>query len=85
MNQGENFSNLKYFCQMIFDKCSIKIFTHFILIAPENYVLKMFFYIFAIDLLRKLIIKLTITQNTEFGIKLSCEFEIIITFEWNML
>ena len=52
-----------------------------ILIAQESYVLETFFYIFAIDLLRKSIIQLAITQNIELGTKLSCEFEIIVTFE----
>ena len=70
---------------MIFGKCSIKMHTQFILIAQENYVLGTFFYIFAIDLLRKSILQLVITQYMEFGIRLSCELEIIITFEWNML
>ena len=81
MNQGENFSNLQYFCQMIFGKYSIKMLPQFIQIAQEVYVLEAFFYIFAFDLLRKSIIQLAITQNIEFGTKLSCEFEIIITFE----
>ena len=43
MDQGENFSNLQYFCQMIFGKCSIKMFPQFILIAQANYVLETFF------------------------------------------
>ena len=81
MNQGENFSNLQFFCQMIFGKYSIKMFPQFILIAQEIYVLETFFYTFAIDLLRKSIIQLAITQNIDFGTKLSCEFEIVITFE----
>ena len=85
MDQGENFSNLQYFCQMIFGKYSIKMLPQFILIAQENYVLEIFFYVFAIDLLRKSIIQLAITQNIKFGTKLSCEFEITLTFEWNML
>ena len=44
-----------------------------------------FFYISAIDLLGKSIIQLAITQNVEFGIRLSSEIEIIITFERNMV
>ena len=51
MNQGENFLNLQYFCQVIFGKCFIKMLTQFILIAQENFVLETFFYIFAIDLM----------------------------------
>ena len=66
---------------MIFEKYSIKLLPQFILIAQESYVLETFFHIFAIDLLRKSTIQLAITQNIEFGTKLSCEFEIIITFE----
>ena len=85
MKQGHNFSNLQYFCQIIFGECSIKIPSQFILIAQENHVLKTFFYIFTIDLLRKSIIQLAITHYTEFGITLSCELEIIITFECNMI
>ena len=81
MKQGHNFSNLQYFCQMIFGKCLIKMPTKFILIAQANYVLKTFFFIFAIDLLRKSIFQLTITQYIEFGVRLSCELKIIITFE----
>ena len=79
MDQGENFSNLQYFCQMIFGKYSIKMLPKFILIGQENYVFETFLYIYSIDLLRKSIIVLAITQNIEFGFKLSCEFEIIIT------
>ena len=78
---GENFSTLQYFCQMIFGRCSIKMHSQFILIAQENYVLGTLFYSFAIDLLEKSILQLPVTQYTEFGIRLSCEFEIIITFE----
>ena len=81
MDQDENFSNLQYFCQMVFGKYSIKILPQFILSAQQSYVLETFFYIFAIDLLRKSIIQLAIIQNIEFGVKLSSEFEIIITFE----
>ena len=47
------FSNMKFFCQMIFDKCSIKMPTQFILIAHENYVFGTFFCIFAIDMFKK--------------------------------
>ena len=61
--------------------------THIILTAQGNYALETF-YISAIDMLRKSIIyssiQLAITQNVEFGITVCCEFEIIITFEWNM-
>ena len=85
MDQGENFSHSKYFCQMIFGKYCIKMLPQFILIAQENYVLGTFFNIFVIDLWRKSIIQLAIIQNIEFGTKLSCVFEIVITFEWNML
>ena len=57
-----------------------------ILIAQQSYVFfGTFFYIFAIDLLKKSILQLAKTQCIEFGIRLSCEFEIIITFELNML
>ena len=66
---------------MIFGKCSIKVHTQFIIIEQENYVLGTFCNIFAIDLLRKSILQLVITQHMEFGIKLSCELEIVITFE----
>ena len=62
MKQGHNFSDLQYFSKMIFGKCSIKTATQFIPILQENYVLKTFFYIFAIDLLRKSILQLAITQ-----------------------
>ena len=68
VKQCENFSNLQYFCQLIFSKCFIKILTPFILIVQENNVLETFFYLFAIDLLRKAIIQLAITQYIEFGI-----------------
>ena len=55
MKQGDNFSKLQYFCQMICDKCSIKMFTQFIpIIAQEIYVLGTFFYIFAFDLFKKI-------------------------------
>ena len=80
MKQGDNFSNLLYFFQMIFGNYSIEILTQFTLIAQENNALEIFFYIFAIDLLRKSILNLAITQYLEFGIRLSCEFQIIITF-----
>ena len=80
MDQGENFSNSKYFCQMIFGKYCIKMLPQFILITQENYVLGTFFNIFVIDLWRKSIIQLAIIQNIEFGTKLSCVFEIVITF-----
>ena len=70
---------------MTFDKWCIKMPAQFILITQENYVLKAFFYIFAIDLLRKSIPQLAITQYIEFVIRLSCKLEIIITFERNML
>ena len=56
MKHGENFSNLQYFCQMIFGKCSFKMHTKFILLAQENYVLGTFFYIFVVDLLQKSIL-----------------------------
>ena len=46
MKHGDKFSNLQYFCQMIFSKCSIKMPTQFILFAQENYVLGTFFYTF---------------------------------------
>ena len=39
--------------------------SQFILIAQENYVLETFYFVFAIDLLKKLIIQLAITQNIE--------------------
>ena len=81
MKQGENFSKLQYFCQMIFGECSFKMHTKFILIAQENSVLGRFFYIFAIDLFKISILQLAITQYIEFSIRLSCEIEIIITFE----
>ena len=50
-----------------FQICNI---SEFILIAQENYVLDTFFYIFAIDLLKKSILQLTVTQYIKFGIKL---------------
>ena len=81
IKHGENCSNLLYFCQMVFGKCSIKMYIQLSLIAQENYVLGTFFYIFVIDVSRKSILQLAVTQSTEFGIRLSCEFEIIITFE----
>ena len=59
--------------------------TQFILTTQGKYVLETFFYISAIDLSRKSIIQVTITQNVEFGIQLCSEVEIIITFEWNMV
>ena len=65
------FSKLQYFCQMIFGECSFKMHTQFILIAQENSVLRTFFYIFAIDLFKKSIIQLVLTQYIEFGIRLS--------------
>ena len=65
---------------MIFGKC-FKMHIQFILIAQEYYVLGTFFYIFAIDLFKKSILQLVVTQYIEFGIRLPCEFEIIITFE----
>ena len=74
------FSNLQYFCQMIFGKCSIKMHTQFILIAQEKCVLGTFFFIFA-TVEKKRIIQLAITQYIEFGIGLSCKFVIIITFD----
>ena len=81
MYQGENLSNLQYFCQMIFGICSIKMFTQFILTTQEKYVLETFFYISAIDLLGKSIIQLAITQNVEFGIRLCSAIKVILTFE----
>ena len=68
INQGGNFLNLQYFCQ-------------FIQIAQENKVLETLFYIFAIDFPRKSIIQPAITENIEFGIRLSFEIQIIITFK----
>ena len=62
MDQGENLSNLRYLCQMIYVKYSIKMLHQFILIAQESYVLKTFFYIFVIDLLRKSIIQLSLLK-----------------------
>ena len=59
--------------------------TQFILTTQGKYVLETFFYISAIDLSRKSIIQVTITENVEFGIQLCSEVEIIITFEWNMV
>ena len=81
--QGENLSNLQYFCQMIFSICSIKMLTQFIPTTEGKYVLETFFYISAIDLLGKSIIQLAITQTVEFGIRLCSEIEIIVTFEQN--
>ena len=81
MKQDENFPNLQYFCQTIFGKYSFKMSTQFMLIAQENYVLGTFFYIFPIDLLKKSIRQLAITQYIEISIRLICEFEIIITFK----
>ena len=81
MKQGDNFSNLQYFCQMIFGTCSIKMHTESNLIAQENFVLETFFYIFVIDLLRKSILQLAVTRYIEFDIRISFEFQIIITFE----
>ena len=40
-----------------------------------------YFNIFATDLLKKSILQLAITQYIEFGVRLSYEFGIIITFE----
>ena len=62
MKQGDDFSNSQYFFQMICGKCPLKIFTQFIPIAQENYVLEIFFYYIAIDLLRKSILQLAVTQ-----------------------
>ena len=83
--QGENLSNLQYFCQMIIGICSIKLLTQFILTTEGKNVLETFFYICTIDLLGKSIIQLAIPQNKLFGIWLYSEIEIIITFEWNMV
>ena len=44
-----DFSDLRHFSQMIFGECSIKRATQIIVITQENYVLKTFFYILAID------------------------------------
>ena len=81
MKHGEFFSNLQYFCQMIFGNCSLKKNIQFVLITQENYVLGTFFYIFVFDLLKKSILQLAVTIYMEFGMTLSCQFEIIITFE----
>ena len=70
---------------MVFGKCSIKILTQFILTTQENDVLRTFFCNVAIDLFKKSILQLAITQYLEFGINLRCEFEIIVIFEWNMV
>ena len=85
MYQGANLSNLQYFCQMIFGIYSIKMLTQFIQTTQGKYVLETFFYVSAIDLSRKSIIQLTITQAVEFGIQLCSEIEIIITFERNVV
>ena len=85
MYQGENLSNLQYFCQMIFGICFITLFTQFILTTQGKYVLETFFYNSAIDLLGKSIIQLAVTQNVEFGIRLCSAIKIILTFEWNMV
>ena len=68
---------------MIFDICSIKMLTQFILTTQGKYVLETLFYVSAIDLLGKSVIQLAITQNVEFGIWRLSELEIIINFEWN--
>ena len=50
--------------------------------CTKNYVLGILLDIFAIDLLKKKsILQLAIAQYIEFGISLSNEFEIVITFE----
>ena len=79
MKHGENLSNLQYFCQMIFGNGSINMHTQFILIAQENYVWGHSFIL--LSLLKKSILLLALTQNIQFGIRFSCEFQIIVTFE----
>ena len=62
----ENMKHMVNFFQICnisvrYGKCSMKMRTQFILIAEENYVLGTF-YIFAIDLLRKSVPQMTVTQ-----------------------
>ena len=70
---------------MIFGIYSIKMLTQFIQTTQGKYVSETFSYSSAIDLLRKSIIQLAVTQNVEFGIRLCSEIEIVKTFEWNMV